>query len=471
MADLDVLRVLEERSTSLALHLNLHNAYYEGEARLDTVGITIPPQLRALTTVINWPRMYVDELENRLTVEGFRIPGVPGLDERLWDWWQANDLDEESSLGHTEALVTGRSFIVVGINDENPSVPLITVEPPQSMAVDVDSRTRRVNAALRLYRPRHDGLPNAATLYLPNVTRYFVRGQSGWLPDPEYPDVEHGLGEVPVVPMVNRARLADRHGRTEMCDVIPLTDAAVRSMTNLQVAQELLAVPQRYVLGAKPEDFVDSSTGEQVPVWQAYAGRIFALMNEQAKVGQFSAADLRNFTETMSFYGKQVATVTGLPPHYLGFSSDNPASADAIRSSEARLVKKAEDRARTFSGAWERAMRLAVRLIDGSDSADRLETVWADPSTPTFAAKADAVVKLYAAGLIPREAAWDALGYSAEQQRQYAALMTDDMLEKLIRSVGATNGPGSVPSSAGSGVPDTLAAGPAGALGTGRPTG
>ncbi|MBQ1164473.1 hypothetical protein KBZ21_41550, partial [Streptomyces sp. A73] len=32
-----------------------------------------------------------------------------------------------------------------------------------------------------------------------------------------------------------------------------------------------------------------------------------------------------------------MATQLGLPPHYLGYTTDNPASADAIRSSEAQL--------------------------------------------------------------------------------------------------------------------------------------
>jgi hypothetical protein len=467
VADLDILRELEEDSTRLSPDLSLHNAYYEGEVRLAAVGLSLPPEMRQLTTVVNWCRMYVDSLEERLDVEGFRIAGNPGLDDRLWGWWQANNLDDESSLGHTESLVTGRSFIVVGFNEEDPGTPLITVESPQCLTVDIDSRTRKVSAALRLYEPSDTGDPQAATLYLPDVTRYFVKGNTGWVPDPDIDDVEHGLGEVPVVPLVNRARLADRDGRSEMRDVMGLTDAACRTLTNLQGAQELLAVPQRYVLGATREDFVDQD-GNRIPAWQAYIGRIMALGNEDAKVGQFTAADLRNFTEVLNQYARMVSGITGLPPHYLGFSSENPASADAIRSSEARLVKKAERRARSFSGAWETAMRLGIQLIDGVDTAARLETVWRDPSTPTFAAKADAVTKLFAAGLIPKEAAWDALGYTAEQQRQYASIMSDDPFDKLMRSVGVTNGTPGLPGSPGPGVPDAAAiaaAGPGGAAG------
>lgn len=458
MADLDVLRSLEEDSTRIANDLSLLNGYYDGEIRLASMGVSLPPQMAQLATVINWPRMYVDSLEERLDIEGFRIAGQPGLDDRLWDWWQQNDLDNESSLGHTEALVTGRAYIVVGFNDEDPGTPIITVETQRALTAHVDPRTRKVREALRLHRPNQQGQPTAATLYLPDVTRYFVKAPGGWVPDPDIEDVEHGLGEPPVVPLVNRARIGDREGRTEMADVMGLTDAACRALTNLGGAQELLAVPQRYVLGATENDFVDQDTGERIPTWLAYIGRIWALENPEASVGQFTAADLRNFTEVLNQYARMVSGITGLPPHFLGFSSENPASADAIRSSEARLVKKAERRARSFSGPWETAMRLAIRLVDGQEDASRLETVWRDPSTPTMSASADAAVKLFQAGLIPRQAAWDALGYTAEQQRQYDAVMSDDLMERLIRSVGATNGATAVPGSTGPGVQDPAAA-------------
>ena len=111
---------------------------------------------------------------------------------------------------------------------------------------------------------------------------------------------------------------------------------------------------------------------------------------------------------------QQIAAITGLPPHYLGLTTDNPASADAIRSAESVLVSRARRRQRAWSGSWEAVMRLAVFIRDGRypTELDGLETIWRSPETATIAQSADAAVKLYAAGIVDQQAALEDLDYS-----------------------------------------------------------
>jgi SPP1 Gp6-like portal protein len=421
--------------------------YYEGKARLASLGLSLPPEMRRLSTVVNWAALYVDALEERLDLEGFRLAGAADADARLWEWWQANDLDEESQLAHLDALVYGRAFVTVGAAPDDGAPPVIRVESARHMAADFDPYTRQVTAALRVLAEGPEDEPHdrpedhpvtparAARLYLPDRTIALERasGAGRWAVAGE--DV-HRLGRPLVEMLINRGRAGERSGRTEMRDVIELTDAACRTLTNLQGAQEMLAVPQRYVLGAREEDFTDAH-GNPIPAWEAYIGRFLMLTNEAAKAGQFPAADLRNFTEVMNLYAQLVASVTGLPPHYLGQSTENPASADAIRSSEARLVKRAERKQRAFGGAWERVMRLAM-LVEGMDPARgaAMETVWRDAATPTEAARADAVTKLVAAGVLPIEAAWEQLGYSPQYRARLRAMNDTD---PAVRYLAATD--------------------------------
>ena len=443
----ELFRVLRDDVDSSRAACGKLDAYYEGEQRLDQLGLAVPPDLRRFVTIINWPRMGVDAVEERLDVEGFRLPGQESADEALWRIWQANDLDEESQLAHLDALIYGRAYVCVGANEEDADTPLVTVESPLEMAVRCDPRTRRVVAGISRYalgdQPESG---EAATLYLPDVTIWLEtssRTGSGWA---EVDRDEHGLGLPPIVPLRNRPRGGLRSGLTEMKDLIPLTDAAARALTNLQIAQETHAVPQRYVLGATKGDFVDAD-GNPLTAWEAYFGTVWAMQNQEAKAGQFPASDLRNFHETVKHYAMLASGMSGLPPSAFGIATDNPASADAIRAAEARLIKKCERRQRTWSGSWEQVIRFVERIRTGrwDDDLKRLETLWRDPATPTIAQKADATVKLVTAGVLPVEAAWEELGYRAGRRETLRAMRareaSDPTLERIAREL-ATPMPG-----------------------------
>jgi hypothetical protein len=400
-AAVELAREVEQQRSELMLV----DQYYEGAQRIRNLGIAVPPNLAGLHTVVNWPRLTVDAVEERLDVEGFRYPDSPDADKDLWGIWQGNNLDEESQFAHLDTLIYGRSYVSVGSADEPDQPPLVTVETPRNMAVEFDPRARRVTAALRLFDADRYGISRSAVLMYPNVTITLYREGGGgpWqLVDRD----EHRLGAVPVVRMTNRERAGDRDGTTEMADVITLTDAAARKLLALEFASEHYGAPQRYALGVGEDAFTDAD-GNPVSAWETYLGRFLMLERDKAgnvpELGQFPAHDMTPYTTVVNMFAKMVASVAGLPPHYLGFSSDNPASADAIRSSEVRLVKRVERKQRGFSGTWESVLRLALLIRDGAvpERAKQLETLWRNAATPTVAAQTDAAVKLVQAGILP----------------------------------------------------------------------
>lgn len=415
-----------------------YRRYYQGTQRLEQIGLAVPPELRRFETVVNWPRLALDALNERLDVRSFILPGQDVADPSLTEGWAANDLDSEAPKLHLDTFIYGRGYVCAGTNGEDPDHPLLTVESPREMTVQIDPRTRRVLRAFRVYGASDsDPQPPYATIYQPNLTRWLVRDQGKWV---EYDRDEHNLDRVPVVPFFNRLLTGDWLGESEMTDVIPLTDAAARSLTNLQLAGETHAVPQKYVLGATRGDFIDSETGEVVPAWESYMSAFLALGNKDAKIGQLQGTSLSNFHDTVNHYARLVGAITGLPPHFLGFSSENPASADAIRSSESRLVKRAELKQRQFGDSWGRVMGLYLRLRDGSwPDGRQIRTEWHDASTPTVAARTDAVVKMLTAGILTTEGAWDELGWSEarkDREKGYrAAEALDPVTQAIINGV------------------------------------
>lgn len=429
--------------------LQLRDAYFNGEQLVRDLGISIPPQLKGLHTVIGWPRVGVESLEERLDLEAFRwADGADSSD--LSEIVEANDLLDEASLAHTDALIYGREYLAVGSGDCGEDCPpLITVESPLDMTLLWDARLRMGTAALR--ECQADGFVESGleermiVLYLPDQTITALPSPSGgW----EVIDRDiHQLGVVPVVRLANRQRTADRVGKSEITpDVMSITDAACRRLMGIEVAAEFFGAPARYILGASESAFQDAE-GNAKSAWETYIGRVLALERDEdgnvPDVGQFPAHDPSGQTKIVDLYARIMSSQFGLPPHMLGYTTDNPASADAIRSTEAKLVKRSERRIRRFGRAWQDAMRLALWVRDGEppDKARRIETVWRNPATPTVAAQADATVKLVQAGILPADSdvALEMAGLTegqrqrvrADRRRSGAATTGGQLLDRL----------------------------------------
>ena len=396
--------------------------YYEGTQRLAHIGLAVPPELRKFETVLNWCRTVVDSVSDRMRMKAFYLPGEDRASEALRESWDYNNLDSESIAHHQEMLILGRGFVSVGANEEDPEFPLIQVENPRELAVDIDHRHRRLRAAVRVMPSENDapGTPSNAVLYLPDSTMRLKRHQGRWVVEDRD---DHRLGRVPLVMFLNRRRVGQWTGVSEMVDAIPLVDAAARSLTNLQLAGETHSVPQKYVLGMSKGDFVDAD-GKPIPAWEAYFNAIWANQNKDAKVGQFAASDLSNFHNTVDHYASKLAGLYGLPARYVGITSVNPAAEGAIRAEEARLILNVEKKAALAGDGWGWVMGLVERFRTGEwVSGSRIKTDWFDAGTPTYAQRADALTKMYNSGqgILSREGVWEELGWSeARMERERA---------------------------------------------------
>lgn len=454
--------------------LRLMDAYYEGTQPLSYLAPEIQAELndRMRQVVIYWPQLVVDALDERLDIEGFRYSTSGATEDELWTIWQANDLDEGSQQAHVDAMALRRSYAIVGTNEADESTPIITPESALEVFAERDPRTRQEIAAIKRWEEPATGgsVPSKhAMLYLPGKRIQFDQVKGKWEPV----DVDdHGLGaptdtapgQLMVVTLANRPRLKYMDGTSELRAIVPLSDAACKIASDMMVSAEHHAMPRRYATGMSIDDFADEN-GQPLGALSAVAGKLWANENKDAKFGQFPEAQLTNFHDTINALARLVAAISGLPPAFVGLATDQPPSADAIRASEARLVKRAERRQRAFGEAWERVMRLALLLRNGDvdPRARSLETVWADAATPTYAQKADAVTKLYAAGLLPKEQAWEDMGYSAEQIERMKA-MEDDALTRLTAADmhALSTAPPSAPGSASAPVPAGAASAAAG---------
>ena len=399
-------------------------AYYNAEERDLAIGIATPPQLRDLISLVGLPRIYIDAIAQRLIIEGFRIGDNSETDEELWSWFKANSLDTGLTSAIIDSLVYGRAYITISAPGEQdvdnpmlvPDVPIIRVESPMALYAHKDPRTREVDWAVRLIK-NEDGDNVSATMYYPDRTIIYEADEGELI---EVETIAHGLGVVPVVDMTYSSSLLDMYGSSAITpEIRSITDAMSRMMMNMQVTSELMATPQRVLFGTSVDEL---TSGGATSGLELYTASILSIEDPSAHGMQFQAAELRNFTEAIMHMMKMAAAYTGLPPQYLSFTQDNPASAEAIRSAETRLIRTCESISQGLGDAWERVMRISLLVMGQKLTLDhfRMETVWRDPATPTYQAKADATTKAYASGngVIPLEQARIDMGYTPEQRKQ-----------------------------------------------------
>ena len=177
-------------------------------------------------------------------------------------------------------------------------------------------------------------------------------------------------------------------------------------------------------------EVIEDEDGNVVNPFASEAGRIWQSEDPETKFGQFDAARLDGYADALATLTQQIGALAGLPPHYLGLHGDQPASADAIRSSEASLVATCIARQRTFGAAWAEVARLVIAVRDGVDPASvDVETVWANAETRTPAQAADAASKLAQIG-VPLTFLMDTtLGFSPEQIERMRQLRRSDALD------------------------------------------
>lgn len=402
--------------------LQWYDAYYEGEQPLSFMSAAMAEEARLLmrAVVLNWPRIVVDSYLARMKVEGFRYAGDEDTDDTIWAVWQANNLDKLFRQALLEMLALGQSFVVVGAADEPGGDPIVTVESPFQMAAIRDPRTRKVTQAVKLWTDlQHNRF---STLYEPNRTVTCRADGQHWVPI-EVDD--HGLGVVPVVPLVNRGRILRPNGVSQFHDVIPIVDAAIKAATDMMSAAEHHAAPRRWIFGLKKEDFKDQN-GIKISPFSMVMGRVWASEAKRTEVeaGQFPESSLSNFHDTIKLLAQLASQVSSLSANTLAFNTVNPASAESLRALDAQLEMICAGKIVDTGEDAEDVVRLFLRFRDGvwDPKANSLESVWADPGITTSAQKADAAVKLVGSGIVPVEQAREDLGYTATQRARMAAM-------------------------------------------------
>lgn len=147
----------------------IFDAYYEGDHRLTFATQKFREAFGTLFGALadNWCPIVVDSSVERLTVQGFRFGDQQDADKDAWDIWQANSLDAESDMLHTEAVKLGEAYWLVE-PPQGDDPPRISAEHPSQVVVEWAPGNRRQRVAALKKWVGYDGVAYA-TLYFPDL--------------------------------------------------------------------------------------------------------------------------------------------------------------------------------------------------------------------------------------------------------------------------------------------------------------
>ncbi len=443
--------------------------YYEGNHRLafatDKFRQTFGKLFSAFAD--NLCPAVVNSLSDRLEITSFKtaraemetvsvdtgVPGVPSyrqvkvkdeLGEEAWKIWETNGMDERAGELHDEALTMGDGFIIVWPDEEG--YPAIWPQKSDEIVVEYDADTPGViTRAAKAWLT--DDMYLRLNLYFPDrIEKYITRKRApnGW-PKAITAFIPYDDGEGNVVPnewgRVPVFHFRNRNGYSELKDVTPIQDALNKTVADMLVAMEFAAFKQRYVIGMEPD--IDPVTNEPSPEYQRKTGvdRFLAIPNEDAKVGQFDATDLGQFTRVAEQFRHEVARVSGTPLHYFLITEGDFPSGEAMKSAEARFVRRIEDRQTSFGKVWGDVMAFALLMVGKITDEDYfkrsedkffIETQWRDASPRSEAEIADTAVKKKAVGVSDSQLLHE-LGYDADTiERMLEEKRSNQLMQQVV---------------------------------------
>jgi hypothetical protein len=421
--------------------LELYKEYYDGEHRLQFATSKFREAFGDLFEAFadNWCQLVVDIAVERLAVIGFRF-GEDDADEEAWSIWQENDLDARQIAAHTDAVKLGTSYLLVGTPDDASGEAKITVESAEQCITmhDPSDRRRRL-AGLKKWRDEMGDV--MCQLFLPDRLVTWrqpshvseLQAYGLWLPVGNIAGMawetvaveDNPVGVVPLIPLENTPDLLTG-GKSDLKPAISLNDAANKFFSDMLVASEYIAFPQRVLTGVElPRDPVTGEILEDVQL-RAAVSRMWAFEGENVGASSLPPGQLSQYVEGVDLAVQHLAAQTRTPPHYLLSRLVN-LSGDALVAAETGLVARCNRKTVDFSDSWEDAMRVAFKWRalarggwagSGRDlvraTMTDAETIWKDTENRDPITLTQSLTMLQAIG-VPQQILWEKAGFSPQQ--------------------------------------------------------
>lgn len=313
------------------------------------IGITIPPELRRqYRATSGWCAKAVDSISDRLVFREFENDNF-----EINDIFKMNSADVFFDDAILSTLINSCSFVYISQGDEE--VPRLQVIQGSDATGILDPITRLLTEGYAVLSRNEYGNPTEELHFLPDRTDHYKNGDL-------YVSLPHNAGYPLLVPIIHRPDSNKPFGRSRITpSAIYYQRYAKRTLERSDVTAEFYSWPQKYIVGL-------SQNAEEMDTLKATISSMLRFDKDEdgdsPKLGQFTMPSMSPFTEQLRTAAAGFAGETGLTMDDLGFVTDNPSSAEAIKASHETLRLQAEKAQRDFGLGFLNVGFLAACLRD-----------------------------------------------------------------------------------------------------------
>lgn len=301
-----------------------------------------------MAETLGWCGKAVDSLADRLVFREFRNDNFD-----LNTIFAMNNADVLPDSSVLSALISSCCFIYISEDaDGFPRMQVIDGGNATGIADTITGMLKEGYAVLE--RDEHNN-PTMEGYFTPHRTEYY-RGGKLIRTD------THASPYPLLVPIIYRPDAARPFGHSRISrSCMNLMQGALRTLLRSEVSAEFYSFPQKYVTGL-------SQDAEEMDKWNATISSFLRFdADEQGnspKLGQFTQQSMSPYTEQLRTFAALFAGETGLTLDDLGFVTDNPSSAEAIKASHENLRLAARKAQRNFGSGLLNAGYLAACVRD-----------------------------------------------------------------------------------------------------------
>ena len=341
---------LRRKLAQKATRVRLRYRYYEMKNEMIDLGISTPasPQLRAFQSCLGWCAKAVDALADRLVFSGFAEDNFD-----LTEIYRVNNADILFDSAVLSALITSCCFIAISVDDDG--YPRMQVIDGGSATGIIDPITQLLSEGYAVLERDENRQPVREAYYTARQTVYLENGKVSQVEN-------HKADYALLAPVIFRPDAVRPFGHARISRAcMALVQSALRTVKRAEISAEFYSFPQKYVLGT-------SSDAEPIDKLRATMSAFLEFTKDEdgdkPTVGQFTQQSMGPHNEQLRMFASLFAGETGLTLDDLGFATENPASAEAIKAAHETLRVTAERAQRSFGVGFLNAGYLAACVRD-----------------------------------------------------------------------------------------------------------